>query len=616
MKDADFDENIKFVIEYVGLLANAFPITVATTGLTGGSANVFTNTVTVKRAFSQSRPLYSPLPFDFMRTAESNPQLYLKINDIPAVCDGCHYNFDATKTPTVTSSSLSADTLSLSVTDTGSVGFALADLKITLNGERCNLITGTLSSMTCKFNKNSLNNAALPAGVNKPIVHISQVGYANTASISAITVPLVITSVTPSSIGINGGLEGRIVGTGFPMKDKTAVSLKLCGNNVTQIISVTNEEIKFVIPKAITACAVSTRLLQAGGNSLLEIGPFQQPITSNEFRYTADAPSITSLSKTSSSPIVKTTLIISGTGFSNLAGTKVFLVNGTGVRSYELTVVTVTTTQIECILGGGKTGNYSVVVLDSTLGESTVTISSSFSYELIVDSISPISGGLGGGYDITITGRNFGPADSHTVFVGTAENMVCTMKSATATTIVCTVPRIDSTYTPGSAVNVVVTGRLLEESICKGNCGFTYNAAVTNNVTVPSTLEYFNGQSVTITGSNLSGATVKVGTTSVTLTSANSTSISFAYPALKYGSYEVLILTSSGYTHPAIITSTSLSINTGISRSSGSLNGHRLTVATNGMPSSIDQYLSVTAICGLVVTKLQIIAVVPNQVTF
>lgn len=86
--------------------------------------------------------------------------------------------------------------------------------------------------MTCKFNKNSLNNAALPAGTNKPVVHIAQIGYANTASISAITVPLVITSVTPSTIGINGGLEGRIVGTGFPMKDKKAISLKLCGNDV------------------------------------------------------------------------------------------------------------------------------------------------------------------------------------------------------------------------------------------------------------------------------------------------------------------------------------------------------------------------------------------------
>ena len=268
MQNADFDENIKFVIEYVGLIANPMVITVTTTGLSGGNTNVFTNTVTVKRAFSLTRPLYSPLPFDFMRTAESSPQIYLKVNGIPAVCDSCHYSFDAAKTPTVNSASLSADTLSLSVTDSGSVGFALTDLKITLNGERCNLITGTLASMTCKFTKNSVNNAALPAGTNKPIVHIAQVGYANTASVSPITVPLVITSITPSTIGINGGLEGRIVGTGFPMREKTGVSLKLCGNNVTVITSVSNEEIKFLIPKAVTTCS-SARLLQAGGSSIL-----------------------------------------------------------------------------------------------------------------------------------------------------------------------------------------------------------------------------------------------------------------------------------------------------------------------------------------------------------
>ncbi len=203
-----------------------------------------------------------------MRTAESNPQLYIKVNGIPAVCDSCHYNFNASKTPTVTAASISADTLSLSVTDAGAVGFALSDLKITLNGERCNSITGTLASMTCKFAQNSAGNAALPSGTNKPIVHIAQVGYANTGSISSITVPLVISSITPSSIGINGGLEGTIVGKGFPMSGKTGVTLNLCGNPVTEIISISNEQIKFIIPKALTTCT-SARLLQTGTSSVL-----------------------------------------------------------------------------------------------------------------------------------------------------------------------------------------------------------------------------------------------------------------------------------------------------------------------------------------------------------
>ncbi len=106
----------------------------------------------------------------------------------------------------MTSSSLSADTLSLSITDSGSVGFTLTDLKITLNGERCNQLSGTLPSITCKFDKNSLNNAKLPAGNNKPIVHIAQIGYANTASIASILIPLTVTSITPSVSGTNGGV--------------------------------------------------------------------------------------------------------------------------------------------------------------------------------------------------------------------------------------------------------------------------------------------------------------------------------------------------------------------------------------------------------------------------
>ena len=73
-----------------------------------------------------------------------------------------------------------------------------------------------------------------------------------------------------------------------------------------------------------------------------------------------------------------------------------------------MTVVTVSSTQIECILGGGRTGTYNVVVLDSSSGESSTDSNTVFNYELVVESISPVSGSMGGGYDITITGRNFG----------------------------------------------------------------------------------------------------------------------------------------------------------------------------------------------------------------
>jgi hypothetical protein len=107
-----------------------------------------------------------------------------------------------------------------------------------------------------------------------------------------------------------------------------------------------------------------------------------------------------------------------------------------------------------------------------------------------------------------------------------------------------------------------------------------------------------------------------VGKTPVTLLASSATSLTFAYPALKYGSYEVFILTPTGYTHPAITTKTSLKIVGGISRSSGGLNGHRLTVATNGFPSTVDKYLAVNLICTNYSTPLQVISVVPDKITF
>ena len=62
----------------------------------------------------------------------------MKVNNIPAVCSNCGYSFDASKTASVSAASLSTDTLTLTVSDPGAVGFTFADLIITLNGQRCN----------------------------------------------------------------------------------------------------------------------------------------------------------------------------------------------------------------------------------------------------------------------------------------------------------------------------------------------------------------------------------------------------------------------------------------------------------------------------------------------
>ncbi len=68
---------------------------------------------------------------------------------------------------------------------------------------------------------------------------------------------------------------------------------------------------------------------------------------------------------------------------------------------------------------------------------------------------------MGGGYDITITGRNFASADSTNVFIGDAMNTICKIKTIASTVIVCTMPSMDSSYSAGTPVNVTVAGRVI-----------------------------------------------------------------------------------------------------------------------------------------------------------
>lgn len=93
---------------------------------------------------------------------------------------------------------------------------------------------------------------------------------------------------------------------------------------------------------------------------------------------------------------------------------------------YELAATSVSSTSIECILGGGKSGDYDVVVIVGTAGATVPDSNSVFKYKIFVESLSISTGHKGGGYDLTVTGRNFAPSKGSTnVFIGTAMNSIC-----------------------------------------------------------------------------------------------------------------------------------------------------------------------------------------------
>lgn len=246
-------------------------------------------------------------------------------------------------------------------------------------------------------------------------------------------------SVAASSPG--GGIEATIVGSGFPSEDTDDFIISLCGNEVTQINSISSTEVVFTIPPEITTCASATSEITFGG----------QTATIAPFAYSAaSAPTITSLSPNSSSPILKSTLTITGSNFGSQANTKVYL-SQEGSNVYELGLISVSSTEITCILGGGLSGEYNVVVVDSSVGASLVSAATAFEYRIFVDSLSISTGSSAGGYEMTITGRNLAPSkNSNTVFFGNGvTNEICEISSISDTQVVCIVPRMNEGFTIG-----------------------------------------------------------------------------------------------------------------------------------------------------------------------
>lgn len=111
---------------------------------------------------------------------------------------------------------------------------------------------------------------------------------------------------------------------------------------------------------------------------------------------------------------------------------------------------------------------------------------------------------------------------------------------------------------------------------------------MTNNVTALPKIIYNAGDIITVNGSDLTGGKVFVGGREVPSSNSTPASITFAYPALTEGSYNIQIMTSNGFAYPPLPTTTELWLSNGISRSAGSYAGHILTVAGNGMTTSIN----------------------------
>lgn len=407
-----------WIISYVGVSGTVPGPSVSGSGLSGGATSP-TIALTVRRQYSTAIT-FDAIDYRFLNTFNSKPNVIVSTNGVPAICTAdCSYEFfDKLK---ITSLSKSGSTLSMVLTpNPANLAIDISTLTVTVQGNPCAISAGsTLSGLTCTLTNNADGTPLLVTGSATPVVYSSPIGIAGLDSgVSAITVPLVVTSLTAVNGGNNGGYYNIIVGSGFPL-DKSKVTLTICGTNAT-IVSSTNQQIKFYQPACPTTDA-QTVTLQVGS------------LSDSSFTFTynngsVSAPTITSISPISQNPAIKGRLQIVGTGFgTNKTAVQVFLSNSSG-KAYQLNVLSVNDTNVEAGLSGGLAGAFTVQVTRPDFNGDNIAAPGvdQFQYLSSIISVSPSTGSYNGGTLLTITGTNFSPAYGDTlVYVGDTLNWFC-----------------------------------------------------------------------------------------------------------------------------------------------------------------------------------------------
>jgi formylglycine-generating enzyme required for sulfatase activity len=324
---------------------------------------------------------------------------------------------------------------------------------------------------------------------------------------------LVVSSVTPSVGPTAGGTQVTIAGTNFT----GATEVRIGG--IPAAFSVIND----------TTISATTPASAAGAKPVRIVSPWGSGTLVNGFTYFG-GPTISSASPSSGPPTGGTTITITGT---NLTGATSVTVGG--VAATSVTIGNATT--ITAVTPPGALGSVLIVV---TTPGGTANLANAFTYVVpapTISSVSPTSGSTAGGTTITITGTNLTGATSVTVG-GVAATGVAVVNSTTVTAVTpagTAGAKTVTVTTPGGTANLANA--------------FTYVVpAPTISSVSPSSGPTTGGTTITITGTNLTGATsVTVGgaaATSVIVVSA--TTVTAVTPAGTAGGKTVSVTTPGG----------------------------------------------------------------------
>ena len=372
----------------------------------------------------------------------------------------------------------------LSVVISGFSGGIITDLKDVQLHHNDQIVTCVIDVDKSDITSNPgtivcLVNGTVSAGTYDVFVIHKQ--YGNAKSTSSVVSKKVLSAVTPSAGSLHGGLKVRIDGNGFP-KTLSALSITI-GNGECKIVGEygSNGEVYCITPA------------NSAGSADVKISVDEQD---------ADFPALSFVYEETKTPKVNSvapqngklgdTIVLTGENFSG--GTITIDVGG---KDCPVTGVTSSTT-VSCIVPELPSGTLNIIVTREDLGISNANIA--FVNSLLVDSVTSLESGFGGGKVITIAGKGFG-SDTEIKIC----NSQCLLGTSDYSAIECIVPTYDA-YTAGIGSHQCDLKLTNNDQSIVHTSKFVYKESLTPSITdvTPHRSGTGGGVTLTITGTDFS----------------------------------------------------------------------------------------------------------------
>ena len=350
-----------------------------------------------------------------------------------------------------------------------------------------------------------------------------------------------------------GGLTLTLTGSHLPLSLTSSFSL-LADSTPCPVISTSATSMTFRTPP-----------LQVMGSKILKLTTNSKNIDCGNIIYDPSiTPSINGVTPNSASPAQKTDVVIKGSGFGiDRSKVSVFLDTEMVKGVYEISVLQVTDTEIKAILGGGKSGAYTLRVEIDGVGSSnpSTTLANIIKYEITITKVSVKEGSKEGGTVIGMNGTNFSPILSQNqVFLGEELNKYCDVLNATTVYLECRTRKETGLDLIDKDQVIYVTQRVREEAVCKitGGCVFKFSNAKTPMISNTADLTLKVGEVGVLNGANLDATdsgnvyveilSNGIAVAKIKASASTSTQIKFTMPALAADSYKIRVLVENkGY---------------------------------------------------------------------